>query len=334
MELNKESSLGSSLYGDIWAETSIAALNENHFLYSKYTNAELSTQFPKSSLGNQFKAISKMIKIRKERGIERDILYAEKLNLDMHANINAHLPTHFNEINSALKSLKEEMKAQGMWNQVNIVFVSEFGRTLQPNTANGTDHAWGANYFMAGGALDGGKILGKYPADLTEDSPLVIEGGIIIPTLSWESIWNGIGEWFGVEGNLDQILPNRRNFNSLHQGKDLFLQEPSPTPSNSPTSLPSSTLMPSARPSTQPSISPTIVPSLSPTIAASTGPSTQPSITPTSAASIVPSVKTTNAPSDTQCLDSPLNVEISDILRNCNWVKQMTNWRCQKYGIK
>jgi len=163
---------------------------------------------------------------------------------------------------------------------------------------------------------------------------LVIEGGIIIPTLSWESIWNGIGEWFGVEGNLDQILPNRRNFNSLHQGKDLFLQEPSPTPSNSPTSLPSSTLMPSARPSTQPSIPPTIVPSLSPTIAASTGPSTQPSITPTSAASIVPSVKTTNAPSDTQCLDSPLNVEISDILRNCNWVKQMTNWRCQKYGIK
>jgi hypothetical protein len=199
---------------------------------------------------------------------------------------------------------------------------------------------------MAGGALDGGKVLGKYPTDLTEDSPLVIEGGIIIPTLSWESIWNGIGEWFGIEGNLDQILPNRRNFSSLYRAKDLFLQEPSPAPSNSPTSLPSSTRMPSAHPSTQPSIlpsiTPTVVPSSSPTIAASTGPSTQPSITPTTvpsssptiAASIVPSVKTSNAPSDTQCLDSPLNVEISDILRNCNWVKQKAKWRCQKYGIK
>ena len=54
------------------------------------------------------------------------------------------------DLGSQLKSFKEEMVAQGIWDDVAVVCVSDFGRTLTPN-GQGTDHGWGGNYFVAGG---------------------------------------------------------------------------------------------------------------------------------------------------------------------------------------
>ena len=38
---------------------------------------------------------------------------------------------------------------------------------------------------MVGGGLDGGKIMGKYPSDLTEEGEVNIDRGRLIPTHSW-----------------------------------------------------------------------------------------------------------------------------------------------------
>ena len=101
-------------------------------------------------------------------------------------------------MNSALDSFTMEMKSQGTWDDVTIVMVSEFARTLVGNTGIGSDHAWGGNYFIAGGEVKGGRILGEYPNILSEDGPLVFEPGVVIPTLPWDSLWNGVAQWFGV----------------------------------------------------------------------------------------------------------------------------------------
>ena len=58
--------------------------------------------------------------------------------------------------------------------------------------------AWGGNYFIAGGEVRGKKILGNYPDILSEDGPLIFEPGIVIPTLAWDSIWNGVAQWIGI----------------------------------------------------------------------------------------------------------------------------------------
>lgn len=81
-----------------------------------------------------------------------------------------------------------------------------------------SDHAWGGNYFVASGALgqNGGKILGEYPSDLTNDGPLVFHPGIVIPTTPLESLWNPVSQWFGVAGeDIDKILPNYEVFSWL-----------------------------------------------------------------------------------------------------------------------
>ncbi len=36
----------------------------------------------------------------------------------------------------------------------------------------------------------------------------------VIPTTSWDSLWYGIAEWFGIDdpADLSEILPNKRSF--------------------------------------------------------------------------------------------------------------------------
>ena len=65
--------------------------------------------------------------------------------------------------------------------------------------------------MILGGDVDGGKIMGEYPSDLTPAGHLVDDRGRFLPTTSWDSIWNGILEWTGVteEADLDYCLPNR-----------------------------------------------------------------------------------------------------------------------------
>ena len=82
-----------------------------------------------------------------------------------------------------MASLAAELKAQGVWRNVTLVAASDMGRTLSSNGL-GTDHAWGGNYFVLGGAVRGGRIVGKYPGDLTDDGPLNLGRGRLIPTTS------------------------------------------------------------------------------------------------------------------------------------------------------
>ena len=120
------------------------------------------------------------------------------------------------EINAGLTSFVAEMKLQNVFENTVLVSTSDFGRTLTSN-GQGTDHAWGGNYFVLGGGVKGSKFLGRYPEKLGSDSSLNIGRGRILPTTSWEALWNGLGEWFGVVPNkMDDILPNKKNFPQDH----------------------------------------------------------------------------------------------------------------------
>ena len=44
-----------------------------------------------------------------------------------------------------------------------VLTVSEFGRTAAENGSRGTDHGTGGIALLAGGAVDGGRIIGKWP---------------------------------------------------------------------------------------------------------------------------------------------------------------------------
>jgi hypothetical protein len=81
------------------------------------------------------------------------------------------------------------------------------------NAHDGLFAAWGGNYFLAGGDVKGGQILGQYP-DFSPDNPAWIDRGRFVPTTSWDAVNNGIAQWFGIrdESGLDYAVPNRHSF--------------------------------------------------------------------------------------------------------------------------
>ena len=112
-----------------------------------------------------------------------------------------------------------------MWDNVAVLLVSDFGRTITSN-GKGTDHGWGGNYAVMGGKVNGGKILGKYPNKLGSDGELNYGRGRILPSTGWEGPWAGLAEWMGVENDeeLVKILPNLKNFgeSKLFRRKEMF----------------------------------------------------------------------------------------------------------------
>lgn len=64
-----------------------------------------------------------------------------------------------------LQHLILELKAGlgSVWNKTAFIAMTEFGRTVRENGSAGTDHGTGGAMITAGGAIRGGKVLGRWP---------------------------------------------------------------------------------------------------------------------------------------------------------------------------
>ena len=137
-EINKATALGSSVFGEVWSEKIFQSISENDLLFSELSSVSLTETFANENLSRQMGSIAKLIKSREARSTDRDIFYAEVTGFDTHIFQEEELNLRLNEINAALDKFVKEMKVQGLWNDVAVVVVSEFGRTLVSNTGNGT----------------------------------------------------------------------------------------------------------------------------------------------------------------------------------------------------
>lgn len=77
-------------------------------------------------------------------------MYLFLQGFDTHSNIEENLSNRFIEVNEGFQAFAAELKIMGLWKSVTTIQVSEFARTLNPNSGAGTDHAWGGNYMMMG----------------------------------------------------------------------------------------------------------------------------------------------------------------------------------------
>jgi uncharacterized protein (DUF1501 family) len=214
-----------SAMGDTWSATVKRVLDRSVTLDDALQSVELKQAFAAAEGGNvvgsQLDKVARLIAAAPRLGTDRDAFFIRLGGFDTHGDAYEDLAANLAKIDAALASFQEEMEKQGLWDDVVVITASDFGRTLTTNGA-GTDHAWGGNYFMVGGAVEGGKILGKYPDDLTEAGPQNIGRGRLVPTTSWDAVWNAVARWFGVEeARMDTVLPNRKNFPK----EDLFEME-------------------------------------------------------------------------------------------------------------
>ena len=69
------------------------------------------------------------------------------------------LASRFEELGRGLAGFAEAL-GEAAWAQTVVVVLSEFGRTLRENGNRGTDHGHGSVYWVLGGGLSGGRVVG------------------------------------------------------------------------------------------------------------------------------------------------------------------------------
>ena len=213
----------SGIYGDLWSTMMKRSINQTDELSTIMKN-QTKTVFPSTALGNRLKVASQLIASRVARGVDRDVFFIPFDGFDTHSEVTKTLESRFAELNDALEDFVTELKLLGVWDNTAIVQASDFGRTMTGNSGGGTDHGWGGNYWLAGGGVKGQRIVGKYPPTFSLNYEFNIDRGRIIPTTSWDSVFNSITEWMGVTNTTDlrRILPNRNKFSDIFPSSMLF----------------------------------------------------------------------------------------------------------------
>ncbi len=80
---------------------------------------------------------------------------------DTHFNQEPRLAQLFDPLANAIVALRRGLG--GHWKRTQVLVVSEFGRTAAENGNRGTDHGTGGLAILAGGAVQGGRIIGQWP---------------------------------------------------------------------------------------------------------------------------------------------------------------------------
>jgi len=219
--LNGEIDPSHAFFADTWSSSLVNALAQNEELADVLDVAESKYEFPDTSIGRKLEMVSKLIAA--DRGTDRDVFYVSMGGFDTHSDVQSSLDVLFEDFNAALDPLIEELKFHGLWDSVVLVQNSEFGRTLSPNSGDGTDHGWGGNTFILGGSVNGGRIVGSYP-DLAENGSQILKRGRVIPTTPFDAIWHSVAQWAGVHDptDLSRVCPNAQSFEYLFEQSDLF----------------------------------------------------------------------------------------------------------------
>lgn len=171
----------------------------------------LATPFPDTGLGNQLEAVARLISVRAALGHRRQIYFCATGGYDTHGN---QLGSHaglLGDLSNSLAAFYNATVELGVANQVTAFTASDFGRTLVSN-GSGSDHGWGSHHIVVGGAVRGGRMVGRYP-DLRVNGPDDTGDGRWIPSTSVEEYSATLARWFGVSSaDLPVLFPNLGRF--------------------------------------------------------------------------------------------------------------------------
>ncbi len=171
----------------------------------------LTTVFPQSQLGLQLQTVARLIAVRDQLAMQRQVFFVAAGGFDSHDNQNEDQPGLLGGISDAVAAFYAATAELGVAEQVTTFTQSDFGRTLTSN-GDGTDHAWGGNQLVVGGSVQGGDLYGRYPLlEIGGDED--VGGGRIIPSTSADQYAATLARWFGIpDADLDIVAPHIGNF--------------------------------------------------------------------------------------------------------------------------
>jgi uncharacterized protein (DUF1501 family) len=179
------------------------------------TNSSIAPLFASlnTNTSKQLYQVAKLIEARATTGAKRQIFFVQLGSFDTHNDQINRQQNLLAELDPALKAFYDATVALGVGSQVTTFTLSDFGRTLQPASGGGTDHAWGSHHFIIGDAVKGGSLYGQYPQLVLAGPNDAEKEGRWIPTTAVDQYGATLARWFGVApAQLAAVFPNLSKF--------------------------------------------------------------------------------------------------------------------------
>jgi uncharacterized protein (DUF1501 family) len=157
--------------------------------------ASSSDAYPDSELGRQLSVVARLIAAE----LPTKVYYMELDGFDTHARqADAHAAL-LGEWSDAVTAFVREIETSGNGDRVSVLTFSEFGRRVQENASEGTDHGAAAPLFLAGAGVPRA-IVGEHPS-LTD-----LEDGDLRFSIDFRRVYASIlRDWLKV--NPAEVLP-------------------------------------------------------------------------------------------------------------------------------
>lgn len=144
-------------------KTLIDTQSSANYLFEQSKKQRSATSYPQSEFGQDLRTIAGLI----TADTATRIYYVSLSGFDTHANQKLRQERLLQQYAEGMKAFVADLKQQGLFNEVLIMTFSEFGRRVQQNGSNGTDHGTANNLILLGGQLkkpgffNGGPDLSK-----------------------------------------------------------------------------------------------------------------------------------------------------------------------------
>lgn len=162
----------------------------------------VTAEYPNTALGNQLKNVSRFI----NSGLQTKVYYVSLSGFDTHVGQQNQQGRQLKIYGDAVAAFVKDLKQTGKLDDTLVMTFSEFGRRVEQNASNGTDHGTANNVFVFGGKLKKPGIFNNAP-DLNQ-----LDNGDLKYQIDFRDVYATLlDKWLDVSNS--QIL--NKNFAGL-----------------------------------------------------------------------------------------------------------------------
>jgi len=158
-------------------------------------------EYPNGDFGRSLSQVAQLIK----SGVGVEIAFVDIGGWDTHqrqGGAQGQLAARLRELARGIRALYDDLGDR--MEDVVVLTMSEFGRTVAENGSGGTDHGHANCMFVAGGGVNGGKVLGDWPGLAPEQ---LYEGRDLAVTTDFRNVFAEIALKHLGARDLDRVFP-------------------------------------------------------------------------------------------------------------------------------
>ena len=144
-------------------KTMIETYSSAEYIQNTSKTYTVKSEYPATQLGNQLKTVSKFI----NSGLQTRIYYVSLSGFDTHVRQQDQQARQLKIYGDAVSAFIKDLKQSGKLDDTLVMTFSEFGRRVEQNASNGTDHGTANNILIYGGRLKKSGFYNEAP-DLSQ----------------------------------------------------------------------------------------------------------------------------------------------------------------------